>query len=199
MIGYISWKILDVSSHHILILPDSWVGYEILIGELTYGELIANEEASLYIYHHLTENSQALFGFLSLEEKKIFTELIKISGVGGKVALLLLSLGVNKLIQSIQLWDSKTIESVKGIGKKMAEKILLELKDKDFITSALPVSSNRVSPSQLHLPATLIENIKTTLQNMGYNPRDIERKIGEIPQDCKTVEQILPFMIRELS
>jgi holliday junction DNA helicase RuvA len=113
MIGYISGKILDISTHHILILPSSGVGYEILISELTYAELVSVQQVEMYIYHHVTENSQALFGFLTLEEKKIFIELIKISGVGGKVALLLLSLGVEKLITSVQLADHKTIESVK--------------------------------------------------------------------------------------
>jgi len=98
MIGYISGKILDISSHSILLLTRSGVGYDIGISELSYGELVGREEAELYIYHQVTETSEAMYGFLSLEEKKIFTELIKISGVGGKIALLLLSLGTEKLI-----------------------------------------------------------------------------------------------------
>jgi Holliday junction resolvasome RuvABC DNA-binding subunit len=80
----------------------------------------------------------------------------------------------------------------------MAAKILLELKDKDFVTTRSFVSQNRISPVQMHLSGSTLENIKITLQNMGYNPRDIERKMQEIPEDCVTVEQILPFMIREL-
>lgn len=200
MIGFISWKILDISLHNILLLPSSGVGYDIGISELSYWELVGREEAELYIFHQVTESTQALYGFPSLEEKKIFTELIKISGVGGKVALLLLSLWVQRLLSAIQSGDNKTIEGVKGIGKKMAEKIVLELKDKDFVANFVSENSyKKSSPTQVSLPASLIENIKSTLQNMGYNPRDIERKLAEVPEDFESVEQILPFMIRELS
>ena len=92
MIGYITGKILDISDTSILILPESGVGYEISINELTFSKLVLREETSLYIYHHITENNQSLFGFETLEEKKLFTELLKISGVGGKVALQILLL-----------------------------------------------------------------------------------------------------------
>jgi len=82
----------------------------------------------------------------------------------------------------------------------MAEKIVLEMKDKDFIANFyVSNTSQKSSPEQTSLPPTLLENIKSTLQNMGYNPRDIERKLAEVPVDFQTVEQILPFMIRELS
>ena len=200
MIGYISGKILDISLHNVLLLTHSGVGYDIGISELNYGELVGRDEAELYIYHQVTESTQALYGFLTLDEKKIFIELIKISGVGGKVALLLLSLGIETLISSVQMGSNKTIESVKGIGKKMAEKIVLELKDKDFVANFVSEKAyKKSSPTQIALPATLLENIKSTLQNMGYHPRDIERKLAEIPEDFDTVEQILPFMIRELS
>ncbi len=111
------------------------MGYEVGINEITFASLASKQEASLYVYHHITEGGQALFGFETLEEKKLFTELIKISGVGGKVALQILSLGKTRLIEAVQNDDKQTIESIKGIGKKMAEKIVLELKDKDFVKS----------------------------------------------------------------
>lgn len=85
------------------------------------------------MYHHITDAGQALFGFETLDEKQLFTELIKISGVGGRVAMQILSLGKNRLISAVQNDDKKTIEGIKGIGKKMAEKIIFELQDKDFV------------------------------------------------------------------
>ena len=161
--------------------------------------MVLREEASLYIYHHITENNQSLFGFETLEEKKLFTELLKISGIGGKVGIQILMLGKDRLIEAIQQEDSHTIESVKGVGKKMAEKIILELKDKDFVKSYNFSESKKVSAIQISLPPTLLENIKTTLQNMGYQARDIDRVLQILPENFDTLEQILPFMIRELS
>ena len=92
MIAYISGKILEISETSVTLLPESGVGYEVGINELTFSKLVLREEASLYIYHHITENNQSLFGFETLEEKKLFTELLKITGIGGKVGLQILML-----------------------------------------------------------------------------------------------------------
>ncbi|NDK09953.1 Holliday junction branch migration protein RuvA [Candidatus Gracilibacteria bacterium] len=199
MIGYISGNIIELSEHSVLIHTQGGLGYEIWIHEITFSHLINTEKTELYVYHHITENAQSLFGFTSLDEKKLFTELIKISGVGGKVALLILSLGKDSLIQAVQADDKKVIESVKGIGKKMAEKIILELKDKDFVKTHISQSiQHGVSPHQTTLPATLMENIKMTLTTMGYQGRDIERVMATIPEELTQLQDILPYMIREL-
>lgn len=201
MIGYISGKILEVSDTLVLILTHSGVGYEIGINEVTFASLATKEQADLYIYYHITEAGQSLFGFESLDEKQLFTELIKISGVGGKVALQIMSLGKHRLIEAVKWDDKKTIESIKWIGKKMAEKIVLELKDKDFVKSHIwvPTGNNTSAPEQIMLPATLRENITETLQNMGYQSRDIERVLLQVPAEYSSIEEILPFVIRELS
>lgn len=200
MIGYISGKILEISDTSVLILSASGVGYEIGINEISFATLATREEAELYVYHHITEWAQSLFGFTTLEEKQLFTELIKISWVGGKVALQILSLGKHRLIEAVQNDDKKTIESIKGIGKKMAEKIVLELKDKPFVTSHVSQwNENTTNAEQTTLPATLLENITGTLQNMGYQNRDIERVLTQVPAHYSSVDEVLPFMIRELS
>lgn len=201
MIGYILGRILDISDSSILILPEWWVGYEIGINEITFANFQGKQEAELYVYHYIVESGQALFWFESLEEKKLFTELIKISGVGWKVALQILSLGKNRLIEAVQSDDKKTIEGIKGIGKKMAEKIVLELKDKDFVKAHIVEGavSHSSEAQQITLPASLLENITSTLQNMWYGNRDIERTLQKIPAHYSSAEEILPFMIRELS
>ncbi len=201
MIAYISGKILEVSDTSVLILPESGVWYEIGINEITFASLATRQETDLYLYHHIIEWGQSLFGFETIEEKKLFTELIKISGVGWKVALQIMSLWKHRLIEAVQSDDKKTIESIKWIGKKMAEKIVLELKDKDFVKSHIWTSTadNSATPEQIMLPATLIENITGTLQNMWYQNRDIERVLLQVPAEYSSVEEILPFVIRELS
>ncbi len=201
MLWYITGKILEISESSVLILTEAWVWYEILINELSFSKLATKEETNLYLYHHITEWHQTLFWFLTLEEKKLFTELLKISGIGGKAGLQILMLGKERLIEAVQSEDAKTIESIKGIGKKMAEKIILELKDKDFVkgyVSSRNDDNRSLQSHQLTLPPTLLENIKTTLQNMGYQNRDIERVLQMLPEEYSSLEQILPFMIREL-
>lgn len=201
MIGYISGKILEVSDTSLLLLTQSGVWYEISINEITFANLTTKDQADVYIYHHITEWGQSLFGFETLEEKRLFTELIKISWVGGKVALQIMSLGKHRLIQAVQSDDKKTIESIKWIGKKMAEKIVLELKDKDFVKTHVWEAywAENKKSEQIMLPATLIENITGTLQNMWYQSRDIERVLAGVPGEYSSVEEILPFVIRELS
>lgn len=197
MIAYISGKVLDISQTHVLILASSGVGYEVAINELTYSKLATQEYVDLYIHHHISEATQALYWFVESEEKKVFLELIKISGIGGKVALTILSLGMNYIIEAVQNEDKAAVEQIKGIWKKMAEKIILELKDKDFIKTTL--ASQKSSTVQTQLPPSLFENLKSTLANMWYRPRDIERVLWYVPENIDTPETILAYVIKELS
>lgn len=196
MISYITWKIIDLDFTNISVLTVGWVWYSIWINELTYSKLVFNSEVSLYVYHHITEWYQSLFGFIEREEKKVFTELIKISWVGWKVAMQILSIWIDRLIMAIEWEDNKTIEWVKGIWKKMAEKIILELKDKDFWIN---LSNRDIISKANSIPWDLYTSIKSTLTNMGYNPRDIDRVLSQLPDDMKDAWNIIPYVIKELS
>jgi len=196
MISYITWKIIDLDFTNMTILTNSWVGYEVLINELTYSKLATIEEVELFIYHYKTENSENLFGFIEKEEKNVFSELIKISWIGWKVAMQILSLWVERLIMAIKWEDNKTIESVKWVGKKMAEKIILELKDKefsiDFRKTENVIKANNID-SSLH------SSIKSTLTAMGYNPKDIDNVLFNLPEGINETKDIIPYVIKSLS
>jgi len=97
---------------------------------------------------------------------------------------------------AIEWEDNKTIEWVKWIWKKMAEKIILELKDKDFWIN---LSSRDTISKANSIPWDLRTSIKSTLTNMGYNPRDIDRVLSQLPDDMKDAWNIIPYVIRELS
>lgn len=196
MISYLKWKIIELDFLSLTILTNSWVGYEVWINELTYSKLWLESEVWLYVYHHITENNQSLFGFVELHEKKVFRELIKISWVWWKVAMQILSLWIERLVIAIQWEDNKTIESIKWIGKKMASKIILELTDKDFW---IVLSNSNTVKKANTISWDLHTSIKSTLTNMGYNPRDIDRLLWELPDDMKNVGEIIPFVIKELS
>ena len=198
MISYLKWKIIELDFWNLTILTQSWVWYEVFINELIYSRLSIQEEAELYVYHHRTENSQNLFWFNEPLEKKIFTELIKISGVWWKVAMLILWLWINRLIEAISYEDKKTIESIKWIWKKMAEKIVLELKDKDFgvtISSWKDIVENNVKA----INRELFTSIKDTLVNMWYTLKDVEKILSELPDWMEDAWEIIPYIIKELS
>ena len=107
------------------------VGYDLQISLNTYSAISKKESGRLLTYLHVTENGHTLYGFYDQEEKDLFLQLISVSGVGTSTARMMLSgLKPDEIISSIVNSNTKLLESVKGIGKKTAERIVLELKDK---------------------------------------------------------------------
>lgn len=114
-----------------VIVDVNGVGYELQISLHTYTSLSNKEEGQLLTYLHITENGQMLFGFYSQEEKDLFLHLISVSGVGASTARMMLSgLRPDEIIKAIVQGNTKQLESVKGIGRKTAERLILELRDK---------------------------------------------------------------------
>jgi Holliday junction DNA helicase RuvA len=130
MIGYLSGEITIVDPT--LILVDvGGVGYEVKISLNTYSKLKDSKKGKVYTYLHIKEDAHTLYGFYNTNEKSLFIKLISISGVGPSTAILMLSsMGVAEIQESIASEDVATIKRVKGIGTKTAERIVLELKDK---------------------------------------------------------------------
>lgn len=197
MISYIKWKIIELEFNYVTILTNSWVGYELGINELIYTNLSLDEETELFVYHHKTENSEMLFWFTSKFEKKIFTELIKISWVWWKIAMQILSLWAEKLISSAKIGDNKTIESIKWVWKKMAEKIILEFRDKDFWIEILAPKVENTG--KIFIEKNLLNSIKSTLTNMGYDKNEVEKILQNLPEDLMDAGTIIPYVIRNLS
>ncbi|MBW7954713.1 Holliday junction branch migration protein RuvA [Candidatus Gracilibacteria bacterium] len=196
MISYINGTIKNLEINQVIILTNFGIGYEIIINELIYSHIINKKEAELFVYHNITENGQNLFGFLSFEDREFFKELIKISGVGGKVAQNIMSLGVSKLKIAIYEDDKKLIESIKGVGKKMSEKIILELKDKDFIKNIN--LQKEIKQKQVNIEKTTKDEIMSTLTIMGYNPKRVEELLQTLPTDYDTIQKIIPFIIKNI-
>lgn len=114
-----------------VIVDVNGVGYDLQISLNTYSAIADKEKGKLLTYLHITENSQTLYGFFEQQEKELFMQLISISGVGASTARMMLSgLKPDEIIKSIVNGNTRQLESIKGIGKKTAERIVLELKDK---------------------------------------------------------------------
>lgn len=196
MISYIKWKIIELDFNSLTILTASGLGYELGINELIYSKITKEEEIELFVYHHKTENSEALFWFIESREKKVFTELIKISWIWGKVAMQILSLWVDRLLTATKSEDNKTIESIKWVGKKMAEKIILEFRDKDFwLEILLPKNTEKKSSN---LDENLLSSIKSTLTNMWYNPKDVENILQDLPAEMNDIWTIISYVVKNI-
>jgi len=203
MIWYLKWIIKELNFNSVLILTQWGVWYDVWINEKIYDEIISNntvnfdKQIELFVYHHISENTQSLFGFLNKSEKKIFMELIKISWIWWKVAMQILSLWIDNLIAAVWIWDNKMIQSVKWIGKKMAEKIIIELKDKDFWIELNTINATKENLKVLDI--SKFEPIKQTLKNMWYIWKDIDKVLQKLPEDITDTGEILWWVIKELS
>ena len=131
MIGYLKGKILSLSAESALIETASGVGFEVLLSGSAQSNLSGKREGEVYTYMQVREDGVSLFGFSSTEEKEMFLKLISVSGVGPKMGIGVLSaLNAGEVAAAIATGDVKRLSSVKGMGKKTAERIILELREK---------------------------------------------------------------------
>jgi len=150
------------------------VGYDVTISVATFSALPAEgAEASLHIHTHVREDQLALFGFAEAQEKRLFEKLLTISGIGPKLAITVLSgISADRLVAAIRSGDHATLTRIPGIGKKTAERVVLELKDKldDFGAAAPAMAGAHHSPAG--------DDALSALVNLGY-PRPVAQKAIE--------------------
>lgn len=142
------------------ILECGGVGYDVTISVPTFSELSAEgSEASLYIHTHVREDQLALYGFVRPEEKMLFERLLTVSGIGPKLAITVLSMAALEVVGAIRGNDVTRLTKIPGVGKKTAERMVLELKDKLDHFGAAPTVA---SPNQVE------EDVLSALVNLGY-------------------------------
>jgi len=171
MIGRITGILLEKNPPQILVDVHGF-GYEIDVPMSTFYNLPATGGAlSLHTHHLVREDGHLLFGFTSVEERSVFRQLLKVSGIGARMALAVLSgLSVNDLAQAVALQEAGRLVKIPGIGKKTAERLLLELRDK--LGKALP----SIEGARLALAAGGTPDAKSDILNallaLGYNERE---------------------------
>jgi holliday junction DNA helicase RuvA len=184
MIGQLTGVLLEKSPPHLL-LDVSGVGYEVAVPMSTFYNLPGLGERTTLLTHLVVrEDAHVLFGFLTSEERNTFRQLIKISGVGPRTALAILSgLSVADLAQAVTAQDSSRVIKVPGIGKKTAERLLLELKDAAWAKDALTAPSATLkSESQ--------SDILQALLALGYNEREAHAALKPLPAEVGVSEGI---------
>jgi Holliday junction DNA helicase RuvA len=177
-----------------LILEAAGVGYDVQIPISTYTSLgEVGSTASLRIYTHVREDALILFGFATAEEKALFERLISVSGIGPKLAITVLSgLPVSDLVTAIRNSDVQRLVRVPGIGKKTAERIVLELKDKVAGVEAAG-QAEAVAPTG-RLVTALDQDVLSALQNLGCTRAASEEAVRKARQ--KGVEEAFEPLFR---
>lgn len=199
MLSYIKWQIKNIELTSVIVLTESWVWYEIVINEIVYANIYDKKDIEMFVYHNISENWQTLFGFLTFEDRSLFKELIKISWVWWRVAQNILSLWSSRLKKAILEDDKKTIESVKWVWKKMAEKIVLELSDKEIVKSfEISKNSTKKQNNEFILEKDLKNEILSTLTMMWYNSRKVEEILSNLPEWFDSVDKIIPYVIKNI-
>ena len=175
MIAHIRGKLLYKIPNYVVI-DCGGVGYELTISVATYTELRdVGAEAVLHVHTHVREDALQLYGFYEVTEKLLFEKLLTISGIGPKLAITVLSgIAADRLVAAIRGGDHATLTKIPGIGKKTAERVVLELKDKLEGLAGAAVSGVEVRPS---LGATA-DDVLSALVNLGY-PRPVALKAVE--------------------
>lgn len=192
MIVYIKGKLLSATTHQIVVLVNG-IGYSIFTTVSAYSELPAlDSEVALHTSFLIRENSQALYGFLHIEERDIFEVLLNVSGIGPKIALSLIGhLQKEDLAKAVVEHDVTTLCKVPGIGRKTAERLLLEIKDKlpTLHSSSLSVKRTAQDPR-----SQMISDAMNALIHLGYSQNLAEKAIKRSLESSPEITE-LPQLI----
>ena len=207
MIGYIAGKILDTDGKKALILASTGIGYEVNYGYY----LEKSKEASLFIHHHISDNDQSLWGFNSLEDKKMFELLKTVNKVGSSKAYpLITNIGTAGLIQAIIMDQPAILSQAPGIGKKMAEQIILSLKDKIEKFQAATLNANveiltnpegdaSMSPEKKSIDKEVFNDVLMALDSLGYKDASISKMVQKhLINGVQSSEEVIKNVLREL-
>ena len=163
-----------------LIIDVGGVGYEVHISLNTYESISKKEKGLLHTYLHITENAQVLFGFFDQQEKELFLQLISVSGVGASTARMMLSgMQPEEIIRAIVQGDARQLEQIKGIGKKSAERLVLELRDK---LSKINISNNPAGGFALSTKNTPHQDAVQALISLGIQKAIAEKAVDKTIQ-----------------
>jgi Holliday junction DNA helicase RuvA len=171
------------------------VGYEVETPMSTFLELPpTGDELFLFTHMVVREDAQMLYGFATEEERALFRMLLKISGVGAKMGLAVLSaMSVDGFRRCVEHEDAVSLVKVPGVGKKTAERLIIEMRDR-IDTPAAPSGATTVD-----VRAGAKSEAVDALISLGYKPREVQKLVGELDVDGKTAEDIIRLALRQVA
>jgi Holliday junction DNA helicase RuvA len=180
--GVVQEKTMDM-----VVLDVSGVGYGLLVATEDYGRLGSGDLAKLYIYENIRENAYDLYGFMNLDAKRLFVQLLDVTGVGPKMALNVLNIAPANAVRGyIAGGDVKSIQQASGVGKRVAERIVVELKDKVGLQGVDLASTGMLQSNA----AILKDEAAEALVALGYSPQDAAAALADIDADLPTEDRI---------
>ena len=190
MIARLAGTLLD-KNPPFLVIDVNGVGYEVEAPAGVFSDLPENgKQVAVVIHHHFSQDSQTLYGFASLGERELFRKLLKISGIGAKMALTILS-GANgeELARYVSTADVASLTRLPGIGKKTAERIIMELRDK--LEGLSIVSGAGVAPAGVPVSTDPATEASHALTSLGYKPAEVSRMISAVAEADMDAEAII--------
>jgi Holliday junction DNA helicase RuvA len=176
MIAYLNGTLIE-KRQETAVIDVNGVGYEVWVSTQTHQQLPKEQESiHLITYHHYTDSEQRLFGFYTTDEKQLFEQLITVKNIGPKLGLSILSgYPADQIRRAIAQHDNKTLSSISGIGKKTAERIVLELKDKmqDVTTLTAEEGAEMIEDERR-------EEAVSALESLGYRKSNAEKAIQKV-------------------
>ena len=185
MIAHVFGKVAEKFNGS-LVIDVHGVGYEVSVATNDFDAVILDQEVKFYTYHHVREQSEELFGFSSLAAKKLFEMLITVQGVGPKAALAILSLGdAEQVRNAIANADSGFVQKATGVGKKTAERVVVDLSDK----VGLPTHYGRTeAPLQTELNTS--DEALEALMALGYTLADATKALENVDVNLPTAQRV---------
>ncbi len=184
MIGSLRGEIIEIGPNWIL-LEVGGVGYRVQLSSTVLSLLKTEQEQFLYIHEQLREDSHELYGFLSSQDLGLFTKLLSVSGVGPKVAMTLLSMGSADVVQrAVMSGDLESLTALPGVGKKTAQKIILELKGQLVEAEQIP---------------SVDRDVADALQGMGYTNVQVRDALKSISSDLKDPSERIRAALKMLA
>jgi Holliday junction DNA helicase RuvA len=180
--GMVAEKTVDI-----VILDVAGVGYGIFVTAEDHGRMPTGQQVKLYIYEHIRENSYDLFGFIRTDTKQLFELLLSVNGIGPRTALNMLSIGTaNEVRQAIASGDVKFLQATPGVGKRVAERVVVELKDKVGL-EGVDLSTTGLLQSDTQL---LGDEAVEALVALGYSPQDAAKALKNVDPAQTTAERV---------
>lgn len=197
MIGWLQGQVIDKDHPGKLVLDVGGVGYDVETSLNTFFQLESyNTPIRLHIHTVVREDAFLLYGFIDKQERALFRSLIKVNGVGPKLAMAILSsISPTEFIQCIHQENAALLIKLPGIGKKTAERLIIEMRDsiQQFSSSSAPLSLTKNRPMRSQDEAI------SALEALGYKPQEASKVVNKIDDGSKTCEQLIRESLQLLS
>ncbi len=196
MYDYIKGELTELAPTEVVV-ENSGIGYKLLISLQTYSQLKRDSDCKLFVYHHLREDTELLYGFFNKEERSVFCYLIEVSGIGPNTARMMLSsMSSDEIRNAIITGDINRLKSIKGIGLKTAQRMLIELKDKVGKAS----SGDSIIQSLTGSTGKHREEAASALVLLGFTRSNVDKVLDSLNKEnpSYSLEELIKLSLKRL-